>query len=229
MKEGSLKRRKGFSMVELLTVVAIISVMAVIIGTALGGGNETISLGTGQRVASGMFQSARSIAILKQTETRVLIYGDQVSDTDPRKFLRFMGIVYNDPENPGNWLPAVQGTYLPEGVFFIPPTAPEELKDRTTGSTSYEKSKFNNGATNPMSVPFPVTTGTAENFYWYGFDANGNSQNAGGTFVLNAGRVLSDAPEIGIENPYATSGLAIRRIGGVILMNDYEEIQEANK
>lgn len=228
MNTRTLKRRRGFSMVELLTVVAIISIMAVIIGSALGGNNESLSLGTGQRVASSMFQSARSIAILKQTQTRVIIYGAQGSNTDPRKFLRFMGIVYDEDQDPSNpsWVPAVQGTYLPEGVFFIPAGSATGLSDVSGGSM--EKSDYNNTGTQPLSVAFPVTTKTADDFFWYGFDENGNSQNAGGTFVLNAGRVTSDAPTIEIENPYAARGLAIRRIGGVILMNDYEEIQAAN-
>lgn len=224
-------------MVELMAVIAIISIMAVIIGVGLGGGNESVALGNAQRISSSIFQSARSIALLRQTNARVIIYADQGAQTDPRKFLRYMGVVYDDPETPNtvDWIPANQGTYLPEGVFYIPPGANTTtgLTDATSSTDPILASKFNEqseiGGANPFSVSFPVTGGTAEQFYWYEFDDKGMSNNPGGTFVLNAGRVISDNPiEIGIENQFAVAGLAIRRIGGVILTDGYEEVDGAN-
>lgn len=217
-------------MIELLTVVAIISIMAVLIGVGLGGGNETVSIGNGQRIASSIFQSARSIAVLRQTETRVVIYGSQGSNTDPRKFLRYMGVVYKDADSTsktfGEFIPANQGTYLPEGVFFTPDPIPANVVHDATNTL------MSSNKDTPADVSFPIKGGTDESFYYYEFDKNGMSENAGQTFVLNAGRVKSeggsDGVEIEIENPYAAAGFAVRKIGSVILISEYEGLEKAN-
>ncbi len=236
-RQKHLPRRRGFSMVEMLTVVAIISIMAVLIGVGLSGGNESVSLGNGQRIAASIFQSARSIAVLRQTQTRVLIYGDQGSGTngtDPRKFLRFMGVVYlidnGDENDPDDWIPANQGTYLPEGVFFMPNSLPTGGGGSVTAPSGTEVAK-NQSDTDDLKFPNAQASST-ENFYYYGFDSNGMSENPGDTFVLNAGRVASEgggSVTIEVENPNTAIGFAIRRIGGVTLMNDYEEIAKANE
>ncbi|WOO43386.1 prepilin-type N-terminal cleavage/methylation domain-containing protein [Rubellicoccus peritrichatus] len=217
--------RRGFSMVELLAVIAIISVMAVLIGVALGGGNESVALGNAQRIASSIFQSARSVAVLKQTPTRVIIYGDNGSQTDPSKFLRYIGVVYDDPDTAAvDWVGVNAGTYLPEGVYFMPDSRPSSLVDATGGNM--QSSNFNNSSSTD-NISFPVRSGAAENFYYYEFDSNGMSENPGGTFVIHSGR-KSGEDEVTVDNEFAVAGFAIRRIGGVTLFNDYEEIDALN-
>lgn len=207
-------------MVELLAVIGIISIMAVMIGVALSGGGQAVALGNGQRVAASIFQSARSVAVLRQTQTRVIIYADQGSSTDPRKFLRYMGVVYEEPLGSDNWVPVNTGTYLPEGVFFIPETIPSGL-DASEAGGSLMRSSVND----TFSVSFPTTGQTADAFYYYQFDSNGMSDNPGGTFVINGGRMASDFPvEVAIENPFLVAGFAIRRMGSVTLFNDWDEI-----
>lgn len=227
--------RRGFSMIELLAVVGIISVMAVIIGVSLGGKNESLSVGNGQRIASSVFQSARSIAVLRQAHTRVIIYRDHAND--PQKFLRYMGVVYlKDGVNlldatVDDWIPANQGTYLPEGVFYVP--------DDVVGLTgvNIDTSDYGNdllvsdpnySGTSTMSAKFPVVgSSSSEDYYFYQFDKNGMSDNPGGYFVINAADTGFDGTDetVDFKNPLTVSGFAIRRIGGVTLFSDYEEVQ----
>lgn len=234
------KSRKGFSLVEMLAVIGIIGIMAVIIGVSFTGTNETVALGNAQRIGASVFQSARSIAVLRQQPTRVIIYADHGEDS--KKFLRYMGIVYlsenaTDPENPapGDWIPANQGTYLPEGIYYIPEGGATDTTgliadnleggvDLLTSNPKYDKSS----ATDIMEASFPIVGGTNNDFYFYEFDANGMSENPGGNFVINAGSITLDGngdEAVEITNPFAVAGFAIRRIGGITLFSDYDEIQ----
>lgn len=83
-------RQRGFTLIELLVVITIIVVAASIIMVA-GRGGEGTALRASQRILSGIANGARGQALLKNAETRLIIYGANPggSNFDYDKYRRF--------------------------------------------------------------------------------------------------------------------------------------------
>ena len=62
--------------------------------------DEGMSLKSSQRILSAVAQGVRGQAIMNQSPARLIIYADQGQDSDQNKYLRFFGIVTQDPKNP---------------------------------------------------------------------------------------------------------------------------------
>ena len=123
-------KRSAFTLIELLVVISIILIASSIIFVG-GGSGGGVSLSSSRRIVSGIVQGARGQALLKHSTTRVIIHNDP-ADID--KYRRFFGIVFwelertgisDDPSTPddesvkGAWIAGTQGTYLPEGIYFL--------------------------------------------------------------------------------------------------------------
>jgi len=219
-------RRGGVTLTELLVVVGLIAVLATFVGISLGG-REGVGLSSGQRIAASMFRSAKSVAVMRQTEARVIIYAD---DEDDKKRLRFMGIVYhadtNDDGTPDDWLPANNGIYLPEGIYYLPASGDQPaylLEDSQVGGTFRRSDSVGSGTYN-----FPAESGPGETFFEYEFNPNGTTQNSGDSVVLAAGELQSSAggtgTDIVLTNPFQVSGFILRKLGNVTLFTDYDDI-----
>lgn len=239
MKRVSRMCRRAFTLVELLAVIAIIGALAVVVTFTFDGGNESYALGNAQRIAASVFQSARSIAVLKNTETRVIIYrgGSTGGRNDSNKQLRYMGVIFKNKQT-DEWQPANSGTYLPDGVYFVPPNpggagnafgfvagTSGELKESAityVGDSSDNRFDY--------SVSFPSVDGDLDSWFFYEFDNRGLSLNPGALFVVAAGERVAPsggnvAHSITFENQYAVAGFAVRKMGGVTLFTDYEDIE----
>lgn len=206
-KRLGLRRLAAFTLVEMLAVIAIIGVLGTMIGMALSGsGSSAATLGNAQRMVSGMFQAARTHAVMKGKETAVIFYKD--SD-DSSKYLRFVGIVYNDSETGEDWKALNRGSYLPKGIYFIPP-----------GSSGAESS---DNAEKTISASFPVDVADEEEWYGYVFNKNGNL--ATSTYLLFAPLdvpLTATQAESGAKPnvvPEVTMGIAVRKTGGIMMLD----------
>jgi prepilin-type N-terminal cleavage/methylation domain-containing protein len=170
MKKYAFKR--GFTLIELLVVISVILIASSIIFVG-GNGGKGASLSASSRIVSGITKGARGQAILKNSRTRLIIYTDDPSNLDEEKYLRYFGIVYEDNDNPEQWIAATQGTSLPEGIYFDadlssdprhnwPPTAKMNLEY-------------------PRSISKPE--GGGEDFYYYEFNSNGTMSSSPNDFV----------------------------------------------
>lgn len=162
----------GFTLIELLVVIALIAVLSAGLGIVLTGGDTGTRLRGAEAQASGIFTAARTQAVLRQTEARVLIARDSNSY---EHHLRFLGVVYEDPENAGSWIATSDGTLLPDGIYFW------SVRSRGFGV---------------MTLEFPrreaVSEGGGTDWYYYAFNAKGEMLDPSGSnlklgeFVIGA-------------------------------------------
>src|SRR5208283_3930993 len=122
----------GFTLVELLVVVALMASLAAGIGLALRQPGESVSLQSAQATLCSLLDAARSRAALNQQDARCAVSADRA---DTGTYLRFVRIVAQDPTNPGNWLAEETGVWLPAGIYVVPP-APEGVPGNPTWPAS---------------------------------------------------------------------------------------------
>ncbi|MGC6455390.1 MAG: type II secretion system protein [Coraliomargaritaceae bacterium] len=207
-------RRGGFTLIELLAVIALIVLASSILFVA-GKGGSGAALDNAKRIVSGIASGARGQAILKNTRTRLIVYTDKGTDRDDEKYRRFFGIVYEDKENPNQWIAATQGTYLPSGIYFD-----ADLSDAQTGFR--------------LEYPRSVSraAGSGEEFSYYEFSSNGNMSTGPVNFtntrlIIRAGSLQPSGGELDIvindDQEYTVTGLIFRRAGTTTPINNPEE------
>ncbi|MFW6218207.1 MAG: prepilin-type N-terminal cleavage/methylation domain-containing protein [Verrucomicrobiota bacterium] len=215
-------RHSGFTLIELLVVVSIILIASSIIFIGTGGG-EGAKLSSAQRMVSGIAQGARGQAILKNQKTRLIIYSESPSNPDEEKYLRYFGIVYQDPEDEDEWIAATRGDYLPEGIYFDPElSAGKGWPSSATMNLEY-----------PRRSPQP--DGSGPEYYYYEFNSNGTMASSPQDFmnswlVIRAGS-LRPGSDGDLEVDFALEGhaglkaaLIFRRVGTTTMVNDPEDV-----
>ena len=117
----------GYSLLELLVVISIMATLMTIGSFGIKNFSKASGVSAAIPIAQGVFSQARSLAIEKGTNTRVLMHND--SDTtaglNRERNLRYMVVQYldtNDTEvtTDDEWVTASRGVKLPEGVFYSP-------------------------------------------------------------------------------------------------------------
>jgi prepilin-type N-terminal cleavage/methylation domain-containing protein len=213
-----MKRLKdGFTLIELLVVISIILIVSsmIFIGGNSGAG---ASLSSSLRIVSGVAQGARGQAILKNAETRLIIYSDTSASRDIEKYRRFFGIVYGDPETlgadgkPTQWIAATQGTYLPEGIYFDPTIA-------------------SNTSTATINLEYPrvkAVSETGDSYIYYAFNSNGTSANANDWLPIRAGNLDANGDLVPYdsagENGFLKAALIFRKAGTTTKVTDPDAV-----
>jgi len=213
-----MSKKAAFTLIELLVVISIILIASSIIFIG-GTGGDGAKLSSAQRIVSGIAQGARGQAILKNANTRLIIYSDSASNLDDEKKLRYFGIIYEATDTPAgdDWLAATQGTYLPEGIYFN--------KDL---SKDWAESKLN------LNYPrqSPQAKGSGDEYYYYEFNNNGTMASGfdndwlalqAGTLKPDSGGNLavdfSDQENVGLK-----AALIFRRNGTTTPVTDPSDI-----
>lgn len=212
-------RRKAFTLVELLAVIGLITLIAGAFGYAL------LTIGAGsvegaQRLAAGVFSTARQQAVLRGRETRVIIHADPA---DPDRYLRQLGVIFNsaDPGEPPTWVAAGQGEVLPGGIYFVPQVA------RNNGSSPPETMNLRFPSTEPQSGE------GGDMYFFFEYSKQGHFTEPGAQFVLEPGRLepssdrFSVVPEVadGAGREQTWGGFLLLRLGGLLVFPEPEAIQ----
>lgn len=115
---------KAFTLVELLTVVAIMAIVMSVLGYAIGSMGGSATQVAAAQVASGL-SLARQLAIAKNSETRFIIANLSGSDGAglPQESLRYWSVIMTnkDAANPtaNTWVMMKEWEKLPQGVVFL--------------------------------------------------------------------------------------------------------------
>lgn len=214
----------AFTLIELLIVLGLIMVASSVMVISTNN-NDGLALKSSQRLVSSIAHGARGQAILNQAKTRIIIYADQSLERDEEKYLRFIGIITQDENNPKKWNAATKGSYLSKGIYFIP--------DLTRQINGIRKSQ----GLKKMRLEYPriksQLAGRGEEYYYYEFNQNGTIENhfinhwllvgAGALRPNNGGKLdvsFADPSKSGLK-----SGLIFRRVGSTSLITDPNDIE----
>ena len=111
----------AFTLIELLIVISLITVLMTVGSFGLKNYSKATGVGAAVPIAQGVFAQARSLAIEKGTDTRVVIHDfNNTLQLNKERRLRYLAVQYLDPEvaADGGWVTASKGVKLPDGVFF---------------------------------------------------------------------------------------------------------------
>ena len=169
------------------------AILAGILFSALNQNENAPRLDTAQMTLSQAFDNARSQAILKQSRARLIIYSKEpTNQEESEKFLRYFGVVVETGSDSGLWETALQGEFLPEGIYFIPETGITPVVWNEERPTS----KHNNQS---MKLSFPSlqaeAEGTGEDWSYYEFKSTGRMTGLNNKVVLAQGGVQDLVPQ----------------------------------
>ena len=167
-------------------------ILAGILFSAFNQNENAPRLETAQMILSQAFDNARAQAILKQSRARLIIYADEpTNEEEADKFLRYFGVVVETEPDSGIWQTALQGEYLPEGIYFIP-----EAGTATIDWSDERPRSFYKGQT--MMLSFPNISTETENetnkFCFYEFKSTGRMSSWNNKVILAQGGISDLKP-----------------------------------
>jgi prepilin-type N-terminal cleavage/methylation domain-containing protein len=192
-------RASGFTLVELLSVVAIMAIVMGVLGLSLRNMQGPSTQIAAAQVASGL-SFARQLAISRNTETRFVIYGNTTGAAAPglpAESWRYWTVIMtnkNVPNPAANvWIMQKDWEKLPEGTVFL---------DIASSRANYNTVNANTIPANivgqPQSRRFQDSFGANEN-NWQGFTSYGPFNLAAPNDPTTVIFRLTQAPAIGFK------------------------------
>lgn len=196
------KRPSGFSLIEMLIVIAIMSILLTVGAVGIGGITSGKSVASAVASTEALFEEARSIAVSKGTDAYVLVCVDDPSNANT--YLRRIVVAYKELNPDGtkseNFALSSKGLTLPDQTYF---SQSFSFSDQKAGSGTLPEILLQAGNT--------VKPTYAGRYLAYQFNSEGICTTPGASFVVGTGaRGLTD------QNPRATGG-AKRDFGGFVI------------
>lgn len=200
---------RGFSLIEMLVVIAVVSILmtAAAVGiNGLGGKGVTSAVATSEAIfdearATAKARSIRSCVLVARSLTnnsaddlrRIIVAYEQVDETT--------GEPVASPDEDPEWKISSRGTVLPEGVYFS-----DDLSRLDHQNSSGQ-------------IPTVSLTDAKVNYrgeyYIYQFNSEGVSRIPGASFVIGRGSRINTQPAT--SSPPKVTGSARRDFGGFVV------------
>lgn len=171
-----LRASKGFSLIEVLVVIAVLAISGGLLGIGL---QSAESAEVGSQLLAGLLEAARCKAVMTQSRTTLVVSADPAGVG----FLRHVRIAIETAPNSGKWNVGAAGVLLPSGTFVVPPDGTLNSSEVATASEAWPTAPRSTlrladvdeiialdggGRWLVMTVPFEesATTGSIEEVRW---------------------------------------------------------------
>ena len=201
----------GFTLIEMLVVIALVAALAAEIGIALRRPEESVALQSAQTTLCSLLNVARGRAAVAQQNVRLVIAADPAAS---ERHLRFIQVVEQDAGDPANWLADGEGVFLPAGVYVVPP-----VPAAVPGNPAWPGSRCSTAL--PSSPRLLTIDGAAASTcYYVQFTPRGTT--GGGFLLLTVGHFIAgaSAPGLTLDNADNLRGLLLRSSGAFTLLSD---------
>ncbi len=182
----NVARRRAFTLVELMVVVALIAGLGMAIIGGAGGGRRTVALQAAQATLANAVTAARTKAIASGRNVRLLVHDSAES---PLAHARFRRMVVVAEDGAGGWR-AADVFVLPDGVYVLPHRTRArsgmfvvEAEWRTTDG----EQTLGSSALSHAEMTFSHASDEVERWEWLAFTGRGTVDGAG-ALVVAAGR-----------------------------------------
>lgn len=233
------RARAAFTLIEMLVVVAIISVFVGVIGFGLlrGSANSTVGLQSAQSMVVGLLMQARSQAIMTGDQTGVFVAagptGGFTAGTDDELRTRYLRCLTVARNIRGRWEAASDLVFLPDGIYVVPEGvgSPRRLSSELKAGESWYRCNDSGvpSASQPdvdssaldgsVSQVAPYSETGTERWIFVSFSPRGTKQSAGmGTIALATGvrqPASNEVTPVILSNPDNVRGVAVSTNGQI--------------
>lgn len=220
----------AFTLIELLVVISLITVLMTVGSFGLKNYSKASGVGAAVPIAQGIFAQARSLAIEKGTDTRVLVHDDNGTDNLNReRRLRYLVVQYWDTKGTevttdDEWVTASRGVKLPDGVFYSLDLSQLGNAPNLVGGLNMPPPHEPTQSVRQVEARLPgQPSGQTSNCYQYRFNSQGiivdPYPDSGTSYGNNVPRFVMRAGGMppGAAKPKANAGAGTKNAAGFVI------------